>query len=214
MSPEQARGKPVDKRSDIWSFGCVLYEMLVGRRAFEGEDVTETLARVLQSEPNFAALPQATPPSVRRLLVRCLEKDRNRRLPHIAVASFQIQETTAGAASGVEGAVDGLSARRARGLGPVLYAAALIASAAAGAAIWMFSSSRAAVAPLVTRLQMNVSPADQFGGNDGRPVRQAFALSPDGRTLVFSAVQKIGRSAAMRLSPSAFFAASRPNFSI
>ena len=198
MSPEQARGKPVDKRSDIWSFGCVLYEMLVGRRAFEGEDVTETLARVLQSEPNFAALPQATPPSVRRLLVRCLEKDRNRRLPHIAVASFQIQETTAGAASGVEGAVDGLSARRARGLGPVLYAAALIASAAAGAAIWMFSSSRAAVAPLVTRLQMNVSPADQFGGNDGRPVRQAFALSPDGRTLVFSAVQKNARALYLR----------------
>lgn len=199
MSPEQARGKPVDKRSDIWSFGCVLYEMLVGRRAFEGEDVTETLARVLQSEPNFAALPQATPPSVRRLLVRCLEKDRNRRLPHIAVASFQIQETTADAASGVEAAVDGLSARRARGLGPVLYAAALIASAVVGgAAIWMFSPSRSEVAPLVTRLQMNVSPADQFGGTDGRPTRLAFAISPDGRTLVFSALEKNRRALYVR----------------
>ncbi|NIW36456.1 MAG: protein kinase, partial [Gemmatimonadetes bacterium] len=75
MSPEQARGKPVDRRADIWAFGCVLYEMLTGRPAFGGETVTDILARVVQSEPDYAALPAETPPGVRRLLERCLRKD-------------------------------------------------------------------------------------------------------------------------------------------
>jgi serine/threonine-protein kinase len=200
MSPEQARGKPVDRRSDVWSFGCVLYEMLTGRRAFDGDGVTDTLARVLQSEPDLAALPRETPSGVRKLLVRCLEKDQTRRLPHIAVASFQIQEALTGPSSDLgDNVVERRSMLRVRGLRPLFYGAALIASAALGAAaIWMFSSSRTAVAPLVTRLQMNVSPADQFGGNDGRPIRQAFALSPDGRTLVFSAVQKNARALYIR----------------
>ena len=75
MSPEQAKGKPVDRRSDMWAFGCVLYEMLTGKRAFEGEDVSETLAEVLKSEPDWRSLPSETPESIRRLLRRCLAKD-------------------------------------------------------------------------------------------------------------------------------------------
>ena len=75
MSPEQARGVAVDKRTDIWAFGCVLYEMLTGRTAFPGETVSDTLAAVLEREPDWNALPADTPSSVRRLLRRCLEKD-------------------------------------------------------------------------------------------------------------------------------------------
>jgi len=80
MSPEQARGKPVDKRTDIWAFGCVLYEMLTGRATFAGDTVSDTIAAILEREPDWRALPADTPPSVRRLLQRCLDKDRTRRL--------------------------------------------------------------------------------------------------------------------------------------
>jgi len=76
MSPEQARGRVVDKRSDIWSFGCVLYEMLAGRAAFARETVRDTLAAILEREPDWHALPDATPTSVRRLLQRCLGERR------------------------------------------------------------------------------------------------------------------------------------------
>ena len=75
MSPEQAKGKPVDKRADIWAFGCVLYELLAGRRAFAGDDISTTLAAVLLKDPEWQALPPATPVALRRLLTRCLTKD-------------------------------------------------------------------------------------------------------------------------------------------
>ena len=74
MSPEQARGKPVDKRTDIWAFGCVLYEMLSGRRAFTGETVADVLAAILSTEPDWSRLPAATPPRLRELLARCLRE--------------------------------------------------------------------------------------------------------------------------------------------
>ena len=77
MSPEQARGKPVDKRTDIWAFGCVLYEMLTGRAAFAGDTISDTIAAILEREPDWRALPAATPPSVTRLLQRCLERIRS-----------------------------------------------------------------------------------------------------------------------------------------
>ena len=92
MSPEQARGKPVDKRTDIWAFGCVLFEMLTGRRAFEGEEVTDVLARIIEREPDFGALPASTHPAIHRLLRRSLQKDRKRRLPDIADARLEIEE--------------------------------------------------------------------------------------------------------------------------
>ena len=79
MSPEQARGKPVDRRTDLWSFGCVLYEMLCGRRSFGGDTVTDCLAAIVEREPDWTALPRATPPGIRRLLRHCLEKDPERR---------------------------------------------------------------------------------------------------------------------------------------
>ena len=93
MSPEQARGKPVDRRTDVWAFGCVLFEMLAGRRPFADEEtVSDTLAGILKGEPVWAALPAETPPKIRSLLERCLRKDVRLRLPHIAQARIEIEE--------------------------------------------------------------------------------------------------------------------------
>ena len=88
MSPEQAKGRPADKRSDVWAFGAVLYEMLTGRRAFDGEDMTEVLGAVVRLEPKWDALPNDVPPPIRMLLQRCLVKDRRRRITDIAAPLF------------------------------------------------------------------------------------------------------------------------------
>ena len=92
MSPEQARGKVLDKRSDIWAFGAVLFEMLTGTRAFRGDDVTDTIAAVIAKEPDWNRLGPETPAAIRRLLRRCLEKDRSRRLSDAADARLEIDE--------------------------------------------------------------------------------------------------------------------------
>jgi len=92
MSPEQAAGKTVDKRSDLWAFGVVLFEMLTGRRVFEGETVSHVLASVLKDEPNWGALPANTPASIRKLLRRCLEKDRKRRMADASDARLEIED--------------------------------------------------------------------------------------------------------------------------
>ena len=92
MAPEQARGKPVDKRADIWAFGCVLFELLTGRRAFGGDDISDTLAFVITKEPEWSALPVDVPAAIRKLLRRCLEKDHNRRFADIADVRLEIED--------------------------------------------------------------------------------------------------------------------------
>ena len=92
MSPEQARGKAADKRADIWAFGCCLYEALCGRRAFAGETASDTIARILEREPDWGRLPKATPAGIQRLLRRCLQKDQGRRLQAIGDARIEIEE--------------------------------------------------------------------------------------------------------------------------
>jgi serine/threonine-protein kinase len=92
MSPEQARGRAVDKRADVWAFGCVVYEMLVGTRAFDGEDVSETIARVIEREPDWSALAAVAPPSVVRVVRRCLQKDPKRRLRDVADAVLELHD--------------------------------------------------------------------------------------------------------------------------
>ena len=95
MSPEQAKGKPADKRSDMWAFGCVLFEMLTGSRAFNGETVGDTLAAVLKSEPEWSLLPDGTPPTIRVLLRRSLNKDRQQRLGDAGVVRLDIDDALA-----------------------------------------------------------------------------------------------------------------------
>src|ERR1700686_4027681 len=95
MSPEQARGKAVEKRTDIWAFGCVLYELLTGKQAFHGEDVTDILAAVVRAEPDWQALPANISPSIRVLLQRCLRKDRRQRTPDAAILRIEIEDALA-----------------------------------------------------------------------------------------------------------------------
>src|SRR5262249_42225302 len=92
MSPGQAKGRTAGKRSDVWAFGCTLYEMLTGKRAFNGDDVSETLAFVLTQQPDWDALPSTTPIAIRRVLRRCLEKDRKRRLADASDARLEIDD--------------------------------------------------------------------------------------------------------------------------
>jgi serine/threonine protein kinase len=116
MSPEQVKGNALDKRSDIWAFGCLLYEMLTGRRAFAGGDLAATLASVLKQDPEWQALPLDLPESVRTLLGQCLNKDRRQRIADMAVAIYVLDEV-ARSASGTRGA-----AVRSRGLRPLAAA--------------------------------------------------------------------------------------------
>jgi Tol biopolymer transport system component len=111
MSPEQARGKAVDKRTDIWAFGCVLYELVCGRPAFEGEDITEILAAVVKTEPDWNRLPENTPPAIRVMLRRCLRKDRRQRLQDAAGVRIEIEEALA-APVGVDATTTAPATRR------------------------------------------------------------------------------------------------------
>jgi Tol biopolymer transport system component len=171
MSPEQAKGRPADKRSDIWAFGCVLYEMLTGTRAFKGEDVADVLARILERDPDFDALPHATPPAIRRLLRRSLEKDRKRRLPDIGVATLEIDEALTTPAEQV--VAPAAQARRVDwrvGIGGAVLALAVAATAAT------LYVRRSVSEPVVTRLEISTP-------GTGLPFQ--FALSPDGRRLAY-----------------------------
>ena len=188
MSPEQARGKPVDKRTDIWAFGCVLYEMLTGHRAFKGDDTTEVLARVIEREVDFTPVPATTPAPIRRLLRRCLEKDRKQRLTDIGVARLDIDEATHPGKHD-EGAKPsaGVAASPASGRGTerVAWAAAVVLSAAAAAGIvW----SRRPLPPEPPEVRFDIDMGPMYNAND-------MALSPDGRNIAYVAVGSDGRQA-------------------
>ena len=99
MSPEQAKGRAADKRSDIWAFGCVLFEMLTGKRPFEGQEISDTLASVLKSDPEWQALPSGLPPSVRALVEGCLRKDPNDRIADISTARFVLTQPLSSSSS-------------------------------------------------------------------------------------------------------------------
>jgi serine/threonine protein kinase len=150
MAPEQAKGRPADKRADIWAFGCVLYEMLTGRAPFAGEDVSDTLANVLKREPDWAALPADTPPMIRAPLRRCLVKDRRTRASDVAAAIFAIDEAAHLAASTV--AAD--SAERPPGWRRALALfVALVAGAALTSGVMYFRAAPAEAPEL--RLQVS-----------------------------------------------------------
>jgi Tol biopolymer transport system component len=134
MSPEQARGKGVDKRTDIWSFGCVLFECVTGRQAFQGETVSDLIARILEREPDWSALPASVTPPIRDLLQRCLEKDPRQRLRDIGDARITIERERAKASGPVPAAAGAAGARG--GFAPPALIAALVLGAVLGAAGW------------------------------------------------------------------------------
>jgi len=174
MSPEQARGRPVDKRADIWAFGCVLWEMLTGRRAFDGETVTDVLAAVVTRDPDRSALPPSTPPAVRRLLARCLDKDARTRLrdmgeARIVLASPQNEDVAAARAA--------VPAPSARGRTWWLVTASL--ALVVGAALGRFAFAPPAARPRAFEFDVTVP--------DQRIEMGSLALSPDGSMLAFAA---------------------------
>jgi len=184
MSPEQAKGRPADKRSDIWAFGCVLFEMLTGKRAFDGEDVSETLAAVIKGEPDWNRLPANTPAPVRRLLRRCLEKDRRRRLDSAVALRLEIEESQlpdARAASPAVSAVQSSSWRRVL----VAVAGALLVAAVTSAVWWLFTP-RGAVNG-VTRFTVPLAEGQEFAPT-GRGI---VAISPDGGAVAYAANKRL-----------------------
>ena len=186
MAPEQAKGKPVDRRADIWAFGCVLYEMLTGRMAFRGEDVTETLAAVIRGEPDWSRLPAATPVRVRVLLEHCLRKDPKQRLRDIGDARISLDETLSGAPEPVpQDASQAVAPRWRRALPWALFGLAVVVAAALAAALAFLHSRQKPIATAVS-LEMPL-PKNASLSPDG-----SFALSPDGRQLAFYAAGSDG----------------------
>jgi serine/threonine protein kinase len=181
MSPEQAKGRPADKRSDVWAFGCVLYEMLTGARAFRGDDVSDTLAAVLRGEPDWRALPAETPMSIRRLLRRCLEKDRKRRLSDAADARLDIEDALTMPASDAPMPMTDPQQRWQRGA-MIAAAALIVGAAAAGVAVWIAIRP----APLrVVRTSIQTSGATALVTN---PIATgSLAITPDGSRIVYTA---------------------------
>jgi serine/threonine protein kinase len=173
MSPEQARGRFVDKRADIWAFGCVLYEMLTGRRAFEGETVTDILSAVISQEPDWKALPAGTPSSIRRLLVRCLQKDPKNRLHDIADARLEID-----AASSDSAAPETALAAPQRPAGRTALITLLLVAAALAAGMLIGNPWRPAPPP----------ETEWVGSRLGGPTAYDPHLSPDGHLLAFAAM--------------------------
>ena len=182
MSPEQTRGEAVDKRTDIWAFGCVLFEMLSGQLPFQASTVTDTLARILERDPDWSALPTETPSSIRMLLERCLRKDPRKRLHDIADALIEIDDCS----TRDRGETD---------KGPVTWAQAVRAwlpwllAAAIAATGWIALGTRAAAPlspPQLVEFPLSAPENSLFG--------QGIAISPDGLHIAFIATSRIGSS--------------------
>jgi serine/threonine-protein kinase len=187
MAPEQAKGRPVDRRADVWAFGCVLYEMLTGRRAFEGEDITDTLAAIVRGEPDWARLPAGLPPTARVLIERCLIKDRTDRLADMSVVRFLLSDTAktmSGAAA--QPTVSAPAAAPApRRIAPLL----LVAATAAVAIVATYGFTRwlgpAASGSNGAGGLAHVSIAMPEGDEIGEAFLRPLAISDDGARVAF-----------------------------
>jgi Tol biopolymer transport system component len=178
MSPEQAKAKAVDKRTDIWAFGAVLYELLTGRAAFQGEDVGDILAEVVKAEPDWSRLPEATPPAIRTLLRRCLRKDKRQRLQDAAGVRIEIDDAIAAPKdSGATQAAPASTGRLLLAVGAVAEALAIIAVVA----LWgWWRATRPVERPLV-RLDVDLGPDVSLDS----PAGADAIISPDGTRLVY-----------------------------
>ena len=172
MAPEQAKGSTVDRRADIWAFGCVLFEMLAGQRPFQAPSAAETLAAVIGTEPDWSRLPDTVPAWVTALLRRCLVRDPQHRMSHIAVALYAIGES---------GTVPSTPARPTRGMWksvvPAVLVSALVGAAATAVALRWFAAASAPGRVVRTTIAEGTFIMD---------VDRAFALTPDGTRLVYA----------------------------
>ncbi|HYN10580.1 MAG TPA: protein kinase [Vicinamibacterales bacterium] len=184
MSPEQARGQPVDKRTDIWAFGCVLYEMLTARLAFAGKTFSDTIVAILEREPDWHALPESTPAHIRRLLRRCLDKDPRRRFRDIGDVAIELASDPSG---DLAAAADSGTPRK-----PWLWLAlaglALVGATAAVAAV-VFSRPAAPTSSINHAVRFSIPPPEGAAFGGGLPDVEVtyLALSPDGSQLAFVA---------------------------
>ena len=196
MSPEQASGETADKRSDIWSFGVVLFEMLTGQRVFTGKTVSHVLASVLKTDPDWALLPTHTPEAVRRLLRRSVAREQKRRLSDVSDILLEIEDartSPAPAATARQPSGAGAGWRQA----PRFALTYLLAGTLAGAiAVWVFGSLGPTAQRAVVRVLVDVQPAEHLAGpireSAGSYNRTSLALSPDGNYLAFSGVSDDG----------------------
>jgi serine/threonine protein kinase/Tol biopolymer transport system component len=194
MAPEQARGKAIDNRADIWAFGCVLFEMLTGRSAFTGDDTAELLANVLKSEPDWQALPADVPPVIRALLTRCLEKDGQKRIAHVSIVKFLLT-SYADLPVAPSATVSSARARQRRWLAIALASLFVLVTMALG--LWTLrfaATSNASAAPVPPPHRFDVSPPANALFSGGRFYAPGQVLSPDGRQMVFQA-QRAGEPA-------------------
>ena len=196
MPPEQAKGKQVDRRADIWAFGCVLYEMLSGKKPFEGETITDIIAAVVTRDPDWWLLPESTPPAAQRLLRRCLQKDPKKRLQAIGDARIAIEEMLSGEASEADAAIYGGAipdaGRRSRlrcalpwAFGATIFTTIVFASIAA----WFALQPK----PARKMIQFSVAAPENTESFRGG----AISLSPDGRYLAFVAQKNTSTAAAL-----------------
>ncbi len=181
MSPEQAKGRAADKRSDVWAFGAVLFEMITGRRAFEGEDVSDTLAAVLRGEPDWTLLPADLPPSLNALIRGCLQKDRQARIADISVVRFLLGDPMGTSLTAVSAPVMAAPIQRAAPRAIVAWGAAGVLAAALVSVLVFWAPWRhqttGQVVRVHTELGSDASLATALGAN--------AVLSPDGKVLAF-----------------------------
>jgi len=186
MSPEQARGMTVDSRTDVWAFGCCLYEALTGRKAFTGETASDILARILEREPDWEKLPAGTPASVRALLRKCLQKDPSRRLRDMWDVRVEMEEALAEPSSKP-------SARPERVSRPALTAAALLGALTAGLVFWSFRRSPLSEGDSLTRFAVELPAGERLriSSQGAFTMVGSIALSPDGKTLAYIATDGV-----------------------
>src|SRR5215510_7337033 len=185
MAPEQAKGRAADKRSDIWAFGCVMYEMLTGKRAFEGEDVGDTLATVLKSDPDWSALPADLPAPIRSLLKRCLVKDRRLRIAYVSVVQYVLTDRDALISNDANlPSVAPVAPSRWRRMA-VIVASAFAGGIVVGLALWLMLRTSTAP-PTVTRFSFSLGQ-----GYLSTTARDYLAISPDGARIAYLANNRL-----------------------
>jgi Tol biopolymer transport system component/predicted Ser/Thr protein kinase len=196
MSPEQARGHAVDRRTDIWAFGCILYELFAGRPPFSGETASDLAAAIIEREPDWRALPSDTPPHLQRLIQRCLQKDRRARLRDIGDALHEITSP---------GPVDAVATSPGPAAGGRILPFALVAVVAlalGGVATWLATRGRdsSASVPAMVRLELPAPAGFRFGSTMSEIEMTTVAISPDGSTLAFVA-SRTGEAARIWVRP-------------